>query len=396
LIRCLGPALALSYLCNCSAEARPVHAPNVIQTAQPSKSTKVEPHAAHDDSDEGNSSAEADQPAAEPQDDDSEPQDEVEDEDEPAGSVALPNPLDGLSESQIEKKLLHDPASLGSMSIGLPNSGRLINAVHLPESEYWKLASTNTAWATKETIEYLTRSLAKVHAQYPGVPKLYIGDISAQAGGSLSPHLSHQAGRDVDISYFYLQDDAKWYQRAGAGNLDTELTWAFVRALIVETDVRFILIDQSLQKLLRDHAEKAGEDPAWLDAIFHGTGTARGALIRHAPGHATHMHIRFDNPIAQETARRCYRLLIKHRYINPPQYVMMYKVKKGETLGKIAKRFNTTVQVLKRANGLKKSMIREGKMYKIPRQGDPPPSPPVAVFPRLLPPGLKVKTVGAR
>jgi penicillin-insensitive murein endopeptidase len=108
--------------------------------------------------------------------------------------------------------------------------------------------------------------------------------------------------------------------------------------------------------------------------------------VRHAPGHATHLHIRFDTPIAQEAARRCYRLLLEHNLVSPPTYTIPHKVKKGETLGKLAKRYGTTVPVLKRVNGLKSSLIRAGRVYKIPRTGNAAP-PPTMLLPRLLPPG---------
>lgn len=44
-----------------------------------------------------------------------------------------------------------------------------------------------------------------------------------------------------------------------------------------------------------------------------------------------------------------------------------YTIKKGDTLGAIAKRNNTTVAKLKAANGMSSDFIREGKALKIPR-----------------------------
>jgi LysM repeat protein len=98
------------------------------------------------------------------------------------------------------------------------------------------------------------------------------------------------------------------------------------------------------------------------------------------------MHIRFYNPIAQETARRCYKALIKHQRIKPPTYYAMHKVRRGETLGKIAKRFGTTVKEIQRANGLRNSLIRAGRVYRIPQKGDAPAPGEVIVPVRLVPP----------
>jgi penicillin-insensitive murein endopeptidase len=200
---------------------------------------------------------------------------------------------------------------------------------------------------------------------------LYIGHISAKEGGYLKPHLSHQSGRDVDISFYYVDGSAAWYARAHQKNLDVPRTWAFVKALIEETDVEMILIDHSIQRLIREHALQSGEDAAWVEQLFRGRGAER-PLILHAPGHATHLHIRFYSPIAQETARRAYPHLVKHKRMTPPTSVIQHKVKKGETLGMLARKYRTTVQAIQRANGLKSTKIQAKKVYRIPRSGAAP------------------------
>lgn len=47
-----------------------------------------------------------------------------------------------------------------------------------------------------------------------------------------------------------------------------------------------------------------------------------------------------------------------------------YEVQKGDSLYLIASRFNTTVAALKDSNGLKKDMIRDGQVLKIPGKGE--------------------------
>jgi penicillin-insensitive murein endopeptidase len=191
--------------------------------------------------------------------------------------------------------------------------------------------SAATAWGTTETLAYLTAALQKVHAEAPGTPPLYLGDISAERGGPLAPHVSHQSGRDVDIGYFYRRSE-RWYRRGNAQNLDVAKNWAFVRALVTETDVELILIDHSIQALLREHALKRGEDPRWVKSLFSGEGNHR-PLIRHARGHATHLHVRFFNPVAQETARRAYSALVQRGIVPPVQNFLSHRAKRGDTLG---------------------------------------------------------------
>ncbi|MFH1791274.1 MAG: L,D-transpeptidase family protein [Candidatus Omnitrophota bacterium] len=51
----------------------------------------------------------------------------------------------------------------------------------------------------------------------------------------------------------------------------------------------------------------------------------------------------------------------------PTDYSFQYVIKANDTLGKIAREFNTTVELLKRSNGLKNDIIIPGKTLKIPK-----------------------------
>ncbi len=276
-----------------------------------------------------------------------------------------PHPLDGWSEAQIARAVTTDLASLGSMSLGSPNGGALINGVQAQTTPYYKPIVPSGAWSTQETLDYLSAALARVHQAFPGTPPLALGDISGKHGGHSPPHVSHQSGRDVDIAYFY-NDGASWYARGTAKNLDLARNWSFVRALIADTDVDLILIDHSIQALLEDYAQKHGEDPAWLSGVFRGVPGKLRPIIRHAPGHATHIHIRFFNPVAQETARRCHAQLLAAKLTSAPQSYLSHKVKKNETLGMISRKYGVPVPKLRAANGLKKSLIREKSVIRVP------------------------------
>ncbi|WP_437482295.1 penicillin-insensitive murein endopeptidase [Sorangium sp. So ce1014] len=306
---------------------------------------------------------------------------------EPGTGARAHSPLAAMTEAQIEELLSKDPAALGPMSVGATNAGALFNGIRMPESDRWELVDPSHAWGTRETIDALDRTIGEVHRQFPGSPKLYIGHISDRDGGHLSPHKSHQAGRDVDISYF-LDARHRWYQRATAANLDRERTWAFVRALVTESDVELILIDTSVQRLLKEHALKIGEDKGWLDDVFQYGSRKPRPLIRHARGHANHIHIRFYSPIAQESAVRAYPLLVKRGVIKPTAYYVRHTAKKGQTLGSLARKYGTTVEAIKRANGLRSTAIQARRVYNIPRPSSGPAAPPkhVVVPPRRLPP----------
>lgn len=302
----------------------------------------------------------------------------------------LNHPLRGTSSTEIEQRVRTDLASLGPMSFGIATRGGLLNGVYLPDDARWVSVDPTHAWGTAETIDYLVSAIDAVHAEFPDSHPLFIGDISRKTGGYLTPHLSHQSGKDVDVSYFYTRDP-QWYAKATAYNLDRERTWALVRAVISHTDVHFIFIDHRIQRLLRSYAEAIGEDRGWLESIFDGI-PGEPAIIRHEPGHDTHLHFRFYNPIAEETARRCYAALLKHKKLLPMRYNITHKVKKGETLIGLAKRYSTTVATLMRANGLKRSLIQANKTYFIPRNGPAGPAPLEEVPPRRIPPPRKPVT----
>lgn len=284
--------------------------------------------------------------------------------------------------------LVEDRAALGPISVGRPSGGRLLNAVQLPDDpKLYERVDPAHEWATQETIDYLRHAIERVHEQFPDTPPLHVGHISAQHGGPLSPHRSHQSGRDVDISYFYSKG-ARWYRRGTRDNLDLARNWAFVKALVTETDVDLIIIDHSIQRLLREHALSIGEDADWVEGIFSGRRRGRRGLVVHAKGHATHIHIRFFSPVAQETARRIYPALIEHDIIEPPTYFVSHRVRKGDTLGKLARRYGTTVKAIMRANGLRNTVIRAKHVYKIPKAGPVkyPQQKPLQLPPRYLPP----------
>lgn len=311
----------------------------------------------------------------------------------PLGATTAPATLpSNLSSGELEERLL--TGTLGCLSVGKPNGGALINGVQLTRSEYFEPVDPASAWGTAETLSYLEAAARKVHEAFPNSPRLWVGDISRQHGGRLSPHRSHQSGRDVDVGYYYKEPTA-WYRRATPANLDLARTWAFVRALVTETDVEMIFIDHTLSSALRRYAETLGEDATWLRRVF-AKGSGEQPLVRHARGHATHMHVRFRNPKAEGLARQAYPLLVKHELVDKVEVYRYHRVRRGETLGKLAKRYGTTVRAIQRANGLRTNVIQAKQSYKIPTGAAPPTTGAVSeVPPRRLPPSAPAPRLDA-
>ena len=288
---------------------------------------------------------------------------------------AATSPALALSDAEIEQHYHRDPASLGPISVGRASAGLLVNGVQMVKSERIELLDPGRAWGTRETVDALVRIIDRVNERYPGTGALPIGHLSAKNGGHLSPHVSHQSGRDADVGYYY-RTPVRAFLRANEANLDLPRTWALVRAAIKETDVEMILVDRSIQRLLADYAAANGEDPAFVDAVFQIRGKNARAPVRHVKGHDNHLHFRFYNPVAEEMGRRV------ARFVRPPAPVVVaasqaeaagvvfapHRARSGDTLVILAKRYGTTVEEIQRVNGLRSNALRAGVVYRIPQK----------------------------
>ncbi len=311
----------------------------------------------------------------------------------PAFTVS--SPLAGLGPAEIERKIKTDLPSAGPIALGPPNAGRLFNGVRMPDGERWKLTDPGNAYGTQETIDSIVRAVDKVHAAFPeGTPKVIIGHISAKGGGRLKPHKSHQAGRDVDLSYFY-KDQKGWYTVANEQNLDRARSWAFIRAFVEDPNVEMILVDTSIQRLLREHALAQGEDPDFVDRVFQVSQKSKRPIVRHVRGHATHIHVRFFSPNAQATGQLAAPFLPKpppppkrqgkpgkhdgksleqakrgsaKKEVEADESYVVHRARSGDTLDALARKYGVSVQEIKAANGLKSNALKEKKTYRIPKR----------------------------
>jgi penicillin-insensitive murein endopeptidase len=276
-----------------------------------------------------------------------------------------------------------DATALGPLSIGTPDAGLLVNPMPMPEDPLWTIRNPAEAFATAETIEFLRSAIQVVATRYPGSPRVVIGDLSRPDGGRLNRHRSHQVGRDVDLGFYYQSGAAVDFELARQRDLDLPRTWALVRALLTETDVERIFLDRSLIRVLYTHALESGEDCEWLDDVFGRLGEDRKGIIQHERRHKNHMHVRFYNRDAQERGRIVYPVLVQDGSVPPP--TIKHRVRRGETLGHLARRYGVRPAAIRAANGLRGSQLRAGRAYLIPIRRVPD-SGPVVIPPRRLPP----------
>ena len=299
-------------------------------------------------------------------------------------SVLVDKTENHLSPEEVAKRVSTDLKSLGSMSLGRPNAGALVNGVQMPEGERWDLVIPFRAYATQETIDYLVTAIDAVHTAFPGAHKLSVGHLSKETGGRLYPHRSHQSGRDIDIGYYYVPEKAEWYRPATKQTLDLDRTWAFVKSFVVDTDVEMIFMDRRVQKLVKAHALSIGEDPAWLNSLFQYKSRHPEPLIRHAPGHRTHLHVRFYNPKAQLLGVQAYDALVKTKVIKPRHSLVPYQTRANDTLAALAQKAGTSAATIKKVNGI--GGLRPGQLLYVPMRGHVSHVKQVIIPARRLPP----------
>ncbi|MBI5497489.1 MAG: penicillin-insensitive murein endopeptidase [Deltaproteobacteria bacterium] len=331
---------------------------------------------------------------ADDEDDDAESDDDdlpdAPDGEEEQAAAAVPAPgapalkfTGDLDDPALLQRWKEDPASLGSISVGFADAGRIINGVQFPPGPYWSVVAPEVAWGVQESIDSVMTAITQVNRQYPGSPLLRVNHISRRDGGYLRPHQSHQAGRDVDLAFYYLREVPPGYRGRREQLIDPARNWALIKAFATMTDVQVILVDRRIQKVLYDHALASGEDKAYLDDIFK---SGSRALVKHARRHRDHFHVRLNAPRSQELGRRVQPLLAQR----PDQNMIIVRVRSGHTLGHIAAKYDTSVRAIMRANHMKRTFLRVGQTLVVPLRGPctqcPMPPEPV-VPPRRIPPG---------
>ncbi|MCC7386552.1 MAG: penicillin-insensitive murein endopeptidase [Deltaproteobacteria bacterium] len=305
-----------------------------------------------------------------------------------SAAVVEPRYTLDLSDAELERRWRTAIESLGSISIGFADEGRLINARPFPRGsdEAWTLITPNESWGTTETIDYLLATADRVKRLHPTAQPLRVNNISAQDGGYLRPHRSHQTGRDVDLGFYYPTPMPRMI-REREQVIDIAPNWELIKSLVMLTDVQLILVDQRVQRVLYDYALAIGEDPAWLDSLFR---AGPASIVQHARRHRDHFHVRFYNPRAQELGRRVAPLLAER----PEQNLVIVRVKQGDTLSGIAVKYQSSVRAIQKASRLRGTFLRLRQVLRVPIRGPCtrcPVPPPVIVPPRKVPPPLAME-----
>jgi len=193
-----------------------------------------------------------------------------------------------------------------SFSLGTTSHGRLVHGLPLP-ADHPALrrrpvsVRRGAVHGTQELIGVLERVAARVARTWPG-SQLYAGDVSAERGGDIPHHVSHNSGRDVDLAFYMrgpggrIGDSADFVlvgldgrSRDGALSFDVPRNWALVEGLVrdPQVQVQWIFVAAYLRKRLLDHGAAQAADATVLER-------ARRVLLqpRGAAPHEDHFHVR--------------------------------------------------------------------------------------------------------
>jgi len=210
-----------------------------------------------------------------------------------------------------EQVLALDPSA--TTSVGAANDGQLQNGVALPDSGPGFIHNPRrpdlARYGTVEMVQALIRAAAVVATDLPG-SILVINDLGYAQGGPIVQHGSHQAGRDVDVLFYALDQKRNPMPAVGVplepnGRgwdfkdlsdpsddvrvvIDLARTWKFLQTLLdVDGDhVQRIFIAEHIRSLLLQQAIKA-RAPRRIVQRFE------EVTCQPAAPHDDHMHIRF-------------------------------------------------------------------------------------------------------
>lgn len=201
---------------------------------------------------------------------------------------------------------------LRGQSIGTPSAGRLQQAAQLAPGETYHIRRPWRSFGTETTIGFIERAIGETFEEFPDQHVLAIGDLSAESGGRITEHQSHQSGRDADIGLFYTDQPDGYphsFISANEDNLDCAATFKLLVSLLASANedggTQVIFLDFDVQGILYYWALDNGISERRLARIFqypHGRGAYAG-LVRHEPNHDNHMHVRFKCP-SDDTACR--------------------------------------------------------------------------------------------
>ena len=156
----------------------------------------------------------------------------------------------------------------------------------LPPGDGYVVRRPDRSWGDPQVVGVLQLALARWDAirQAMSWPIARIGDISRKGGGPFPPHLSHDVGRDIDISFRHMPESETIRPLA-----------RLLFALLQDEQVGMILLNSSVQKQVLEAAAAEPELAPGLagELQFPAAPKSGPRRVRHSPGHDNHIHVRY-------------------------------------------------------------------------------------------------------
>jgi LysM repeat protein len=223
---------------------------------------------------------------------------------DPYGDVTLDVRTDETDEDDLAPSVARGTWTKGQ-SVGKPWEGSLTSPAKLTEGDGYYIRRPYRAYGADHVVAQIKDVLDRMHERFPDRHDLAVGDISAEDGGSISEHHSHQTGRDLDIGFYFKKKPKGYPSGFVVGEKDTldfKATWGLLKAFLDTSrqrgGVQMIFLDYDVQKMIYEWAQDHEVPDEYLDWAFqYPRGKkASGGVVRHEPNHDDHFHVRFRCP----------------------------------------------------------------------------------------------------
>jgi len=188
-----------------------------------------------------------------------------------------------------------------SASGGYADSGTLQDAFVLRSNDVLVTVRPHTH-GTRELVGLLERAAEAVAREAAG-SRLAVGDLSAPGGGPLTPHDSHQSGRDADLGFYMIEDGKPlpqaMFQRVRQDGsalrgerrfvFDDGRNWSLLVALVDDptAEVQYVMLAPHIRARLLVYARAIGASDDQVRRVEVVT-----APMRDSDAHDKHFHVR--------------------------------------------------------------------------------------------------------
>lgn len=203
------------------------------------------------------------------------------------------------------------PASAQTVCAGQPSAGTLRYGRKLGERPFLRLkrGSEDRAWGHPVLLQLVHRGARAAAFALPGSVAL-VGDLSAEGGGPIPGHASHQSGLDADVAFFVADSRglpvvlAEFEAFGGDGRslthperfFDAYRNWLMLREWLsdLRVVVTHVFVSAELRELLLEYGR---QNPEFARLV-----PLAALVLTPYPNHADHFHLRIACPSDQRTS----------------------------------------------------------------------------------------------